>query len=157
MQSVSSRIWTRIAVSISCEDNHYTTGTYRQSCARPEHRTTCFLVALLPVILSLLVSVGYMISETLTQILVVTPPTYGLHIDTSPSSMLPTQFSGTPAGEQPASCLFYVTDVLPVMPPKQFMLHVKGIFLSISNNIIISKSGWFYTGLYHFKHIGYII
>ena len=25
MQSVSSRIWTRIAVSISYEDNHYTT------------------------------------------------------------------------------------------------------------------------------------
>ena len=30
MQSVSSSIWTRvsIAVSISCDDNHYTTGTY---------------------------------------------------------------------------------------------------------------------------------
>ena len=27
MQSVSSKIWTRIAVSISCDDNHYTTGT----------------------------------------------------------------------------------------------------------------------------------
>ena len=27
MQSVSSRIWTRVAVSISCDDNHYTTGT----------------------------------------------------------------------------------------------------------------------------------
>ena len=27
MQSVLSRIWTRIAVSISCDDNHYTTGT----------------------------------------------------------------------------------------------------------------------------------
>ena len=27
MQSVSSRIWTRIAVSISCDDNQYTTGT----------------------------------------------------------------------------------------------------------------------------------
>ena len=27
MQSVSSRIWTRIAVSISYNDNHYTTGT----------------------------------------------------------------------------------------------------------------------------------
>ena len=27
MQSVLSRNWTRIAVSISCEDNHYTTGT----------------------------------------------------------------------------------------------------------------------------------
>ena len=27
MQSVKSRIWTRVAVSISCDDNHYTTGT----------------------------------------------------------------------------------------------------------------------------------
>ena len=27
MRSVSSRIWTRVAVSISYEDNHYTTGT----------------------------------------------------------------------------------------------------------------------------------
>ena len=27
MQSVSSRIWTRVAKSISCEDNHYTMGT----------------------------------------------------------------------------------------------------------------------------------
>ena len=27
MQSVSSRIWTRVAVYISYDDNHYTTGT----------------------------------------------------------------------------------------------------------------------------------
>ena len=27
MQSVSSRIWTRITVSISYDDNHYTMGT----------------------------------------------------------------------------------------------------------------------------------
>ena len=27
MQSVSSRIWTRVAVSISDDNNHYTTGT----------------------------------------------------------------------------------------------------------------------------------
>ena len=27
MQSVSSKIWTLVAVSISCDDNHYTTGT----------------------------------------------------------------------------------------------------------------------------------
>ena len=27
MQSVRSRIWTLVAVSISCDDNHYTTGT----------------------------------------------------------------------------------------------------------------------------------
>ena len=28
MQSVSSRIWTRVAMSISYDDNDYTTGTY---------------------------------------------------------------------------------------------------------------------------------
>ena len=28
MQAVSSRIWTRVAVSISYDDNHYTTGTF---------------------------------------------------------------------------------------------------------------------------------
>ena len=28
MQSVRSRIWTRVAVSISCDDNHYTTVTF---------------------------------------------------------------------------------------------------------------------------------
>ena len=28
MQPVSSRIWTRVAVSISYDDNHYTTGTF---------------------------------------------------------------------------------------------------------------------------------
>ena len=28
MQSVSSRIWTRVAVSISYDDNYYTTGTF---------------------------------------------------------------------------------------------------------------------------------
>ena len=27
MQSVSSRIWNRVTVSISCDDNYYTTGT----------------------------------------------------------------------------------------------------------------------------------
>ena len=28
MQSVSSRIWTRVTMSISCDNNHYTTGTF---------------------------------------------------------------------------------------------------------------------------------
>ena len=28
MQPVSSRIWTRVAVSISYDDNHYTTGSW---------------------------------------------------------------------------------------------------------------------------------
>ena len=28
MQSASSRVWTRVAVSISYDDNHYTTGTF---------------------------------------------------------------------------------------------------------------------------------
>ena len=32
MQSASSRIWTRVAVSISNDDNHYTTGTSRDNC-----------------------------------------------------------------------------------------------------------------------------
>ena len=31
MQSVSSRIWTRVAVSISYDDNHYTTDTSKMS------------------------------------------------------------------------------------------------------------------------------
>ena len=30
MQSVSSRIWTRVAVSISYDDNHYTSGTFQK-------------------------------------------------------------------------------------------------------------------------------
>ena len=30
MQSVSSRIWTRVAVSISYDDNDYTTGTSKK-------------------------------------------------------------------------------------------------------------------------------
>ena len=30
MQSVSSRIWTRVAVSDSYNDNHYTTGTSKE-------------------------------------------------------------------------------------------------------------------------------
>ena len=32
MQSLSSRIWTRVAVSISYDDNHFTTGTSIQFC-----------------------------------------------------------------------------------------------------------------------------
>ena len=37
MQSVSSRIWTRVAVSISYDDNHYITGTSRKNITeRPE-------------------------------------------------------------------------------------------------------------------------
>ena len=32
MQSVSSRIWTCIAVSISYDNNHYTTGTIKKKC-----------------------------------------------------------------------------------------------------------------------------
>ena len=30
MQSVSARIWTRVAVSISYDDNDYTTGTFTE-------------------------------------------------------------------------------------------------------------------------------
>ena len=32
MQSVSSRIWTQVAVSISYDDNHYTTGGTSRGC-----------------------------------------------------------------------------------------------------------------------------
>ena len=32
MQSVRSRVWTCVAVSISCDDNHYTTGTSSRAC-----------------------------------------------------------------------------------------------------------------------------
>ena len=41
MQLVSVRIWTRVAVSISYDDNHYTTGTYKGWYAikqRNQHR-----------------------------------------------------------------------------------------------------------------------
>ena len=34
MLSVSSRIWTRVAVSISYDDNDYTTGTSREEKGR---------------------------------------------------------------------------------------------------------------------------
>ena len=37
MQSVSSRIWTRVAVSISYDANHYTTGTSKTPRAPPRH------------------------------------------------------------------------------------------------------------------------
>ena len=37
MQSVLFRNWTRIAVSISCDDNHYTTGTSRDDCRLKFH------------------------------------------------------------------------------------------------------------------------
>ena len=37
MQSVSSRIWTRVAVSISDDDNHYTTGTQTMEYANKDY------------------------------------------------------------------------------------------------------------------------
>ena len=45
MQSVSSRIWTRVAVSISYDDNDYTTGTSRpcDSQQKPENLPNCEL------------------------------------------------------------------------------------------------------------------
>ena len=33
MQSISSRFWTRVVVSISYDDNHYTTGTSKEKMA----------------------------------------------------------------------------------------------------------------------------
>ena len=43
MQSVSSRIWTRVAVSISYNDNHYTTGTSTHSLMSSSHLFYLFL------------------------------------------------------------------------------------------------------------------
>ena len=43
MQSVSSRIWTRVAVSISYDDNHYTTGTYKGFYAITPNQTKSYI------------------------------------------------------------------------------------------------------------------
>ena len=40
MQSVSSRIWTRVAVSISYDDNDYTTGTSKLASSNSYHAIT---------------------------------------------------------------------------------------------------------------------
>ena len=48
MQSASSRIWTRVAVSISYDDNHYTTTTFLFVshkifwCQESKHKETFF-------------------------------------------------------------------------------------------------------------------
>ena len=42
MQSASSRIWTRVAVSISYDDNHYTTGTSEVDVFKPTYNIHCF-------------------------------------------------------------------------------------------------------------------
>ena len=44
MQSVASRIWTRVAVFISYDDNHYTTGTSTTPRAPPLHPAKVFHV-----------------------------------------------------------------------------------------------------------------
>ena len=44
MQSVRSRIWTRVDVSISCDDNHYTTGTYNGWYAIKPNKTKSLIV-----------------------------------------------------------------------------------------------------------------
>ena len=38
MQSISSRIWTRVTVSISYDNNHYTTGTSKKSYVMTDGR-----------------------------------------------------------------------------------------------------------------------
>ena len=45
MQSVSSRIWTRVAVSISSDDNHYTTGTSNHVTMASNFKVCTFFVA----------------------------------------------------------------------------------------------------------------
>ena len=42
MQSVSSRIWTRVAVSISYDDNDYTTGTSKNMMMMTQ-KLTCLM------------------------------------------------------------------------------------------------------------------
>ena len=42
MQSVSSRIWTRVTVSISYDDNHYTTGTSNQFTDLKSNKFHCY-------------------------------------------------------------------------------------------------------------------
>ena len=42
MQSVSSRIWTRVAVSISYDDNHYTIGTSYEGVLHIPHTLRLF-------------------------------------------------------------------------------------------------------------------
>ena len=41
MQSVSSRVWTRVAVSISYDDNHYTTSTSIMKIIDTEFKSHC--------------------------------------------------------------------------------------------------------------------
>ena len=43
MQSVSSMIWTRVAVSISYDDNDYTTGTYNSRYAIKPNQTKSYI------------------------------------------------------------------------------------------------------------------
>ena len=43
MQSVSSRIWTRVTVSISYDDNHYNTGTSTSNDVTPYTKNTSWL------------------------------------------------------------------------------------------------------------------
>ena len=45
MQSVSSRFWTRVAVSISYDDNHYTTGTWWSWYARGHQPKYFYVIA----------------------------------------------------------------------------------------------------------------
>ena len=44
MQSVSSRIWTRVAVSISYDDNYYTTGTSINPGSLWTHMTLMYIL-----------------------------------------------------------------------------------------------------------------
>ena len=44
MQSVSSRIWTRVAVSISYDDNHYTTSTSASICYKRLGVSHCTII-----------------------------------------------------------------------------------------------------------------
>ena len=104
-----------------------------------------------------LISTGYIIFQTHTQILVVTPSAYTLHMDTPTSSMHlrcgtnlrlvycrkqvhflsfnSRNLCGISARAS-ASCLLRAGGRFSVMQPTQFAQCVKAIFLTLSNNII---------------------
>ena len=60
MQSVSSRIWTRVAVSTSYDDNHYTTGINKLFLLRMINWSYNCLQRIIIIIISYLKSYHYL-------------------------------------------------------------------------------------------------
>ena len=101
-----------------------------------------------------LISAGYVIFWTPTQILMVTS-NHTLHVNPPPSNMLPIQFMQYIHLGTPVSDLLLETGLYPVyffipaqlpssMPPTQFTCISKGIFKSISNSIFWFGLVWQY-------------